>query len=204
MRICRQNIFLIILLVVFSASTLKAQEERPSYDNQFTINMGAGPVLLGIDYGILFENQFILELSKLLSISASYGTAQAYEGMDDVKREYSPIPDLVDDDFTRQQSLIYARLGLEFSPLNTEHHRAYVGIGPSLNFYNFSGGNVIATADTTIFILSNSKSTNFTYSFFGGYDLIFKEHYFLGVCFYFTAYSSEPTYSIIFRGGYRF
>lgn len=204
MRIYCQNIILIFLLLTFLPNPLKAQEEKVPYEKHLTINMGAGPALLGIDYGILFENQFILEVRKYFSLSASYGTAHAYEGMDDVKREYSPLPDLGDDDFTRQQTLIYARMGLEFSPLNTKHHRVYAGIGPSINFLNFSGGNIIATADTTVFILSNSKSRNFTYSFSAGYDLRIKEHYFLGLCFYYTSYSSEPTYSAILRGGYRF
>ncbi len=195
---------LILIISVHTLTTLHAQDEKPPYEKKLTLNLGGGPALLGLDYGLQLENQLVLEVSKFVSISTSYGTAQAYEGMDDVKREYSPEPDLTGDDFTRHQSLIYARLGLEITPLNTEHHRAYLGIGPSLNFYNFSGGNIISTADTTIFILSNSRSTVFTYSFFGGYDFIFKEHYLLGVSFYFSRYVEDPMYSIMWRGGYRF
>jgi hypothetical protein len=204
MRFSRQKIFLILFLAAFSISTLSAQEEKPPYDKKFSLNFGGGPCLMGIDYGFHLENQFVLEVRKHFSLSLSYGTAQAYEGMDNVKREYSPEPYLAGDDFTRQQSLIYGRLGLEISPINTLHHRAYVGIGPSLNFYNFSGGNIISTADTTIFLLSNRHKIVFTYTFFGGYDFTFADHYLLGVSFYFVNYQAEPLYSIMLRGGYRF
>lgn len=205
MGINRQIIFLLFIFTVFSISSLNAQEEIVPYEKKLSISMGGGPTLMGIDYGIQLENQFVLEVGRFFSISAAYGGAHAYQGMDNVKREYSPEPDLITEtDFTRDQSLFYARMGFEITPLNTKYHRAFVGIGPSLNFYNFSGGSVISTADTTIFLLSNRHKTVFSYSFFGGYDIFFKEHYLVGFCFYFVNYQKDPMYGILVRAGYKF
>lgn len=204
MRIFHQRVFLILLLIVISASIVQGQEEEALYPKKFTVKLGMGPTFLAVDYGIHLQNQFELELSKHFSFSASYGTALAYEGMDDVQRWYFP-PDIEiqPDDHLRQQSLFFTNLGLQLSPINVKHHRLYVGMGPSFNVYNFSKAEILPHADSIAFVMTNSKSNTITYNFFGGYDVILGEHIVLGISFYYARFT-EVMYSVLFSGGYRF
>lgn len=204
MRAFLQNTFLLLLLILSSASYAQGQDEDVHYLKKLTVKLMMGPTYLSVDYGIHLQNQFEIELGKHFSLSAAYGTAQAYGGLDDVQRWYIPPGiDIKPDDHFRHQSLIFTNLGMQITPLNAKHHKLYVGMGPSLNIYNFSKAEILPYRDGTAFVLTNSKSSTVTYNFFGGYDVILGDHIVLGLSFYYLKFK-DAMYSILLSTGYRF
>lgn len=194
-----------MLMIILSCSGFAwGQEEESFYPRTFTAKVGMGPTYLAVDYGILIQNKFELELSKLFSLSASYGMAHAYEGLDDVQRWYFP-PDIEiqPDDHFRHQNLIFTNIGMQISPLNTKHHRVYLGLGPGLSYHNFTKTEILPHADSIAFVLTNSKTTNFTYHIFAGYDVILGEHIVLGLACYYARFT-EMMWSAVLSAGYRF
>jgi len=204
MRVFHHKKIFLLLLILCSVSLVQGQEEDVPYSKKLTVKLGMGPTFLAVDYGFHLQNQFELELGKHFVLSATYGTAQAYGGLDDVQRWYFPPDiDIQPDDHFRHQSLFFTNLGFQISPLNVKHHRLYLGMGPSLNFHNFSKAEILPHADSIAFVLTNSKTTNFSYNVFGGYDVIFGDHIVLGLSFYYVRFTEEM-YSILLHGGYRF
>ncbi len=203
MRCYHQKSLVLILLISLSFSLVNAQDEKELYEKKFTIQLGMGPCMLAIDQGIQMQNQFTLELSKLFSLSATLGTALAYNGMDDVQRLYLGNIEISPDDYIRQQSLIFTNLGMQISPINSKHHRLFIGMGPSLNLYNSTVGEVIMHGDSTAFVLINRNSETISFNFFGGYDLSLGDHIVVGTSVYYSKFT-EDIYSILFSAGYRF
>ncbi len=206
MKVLLQRFILVLLLIQGVASLAQDQEleEEVHYPKTLTIKLGMGPTYLAVDNGIHIQNQFELELGKHFTLAATYGTAQAYSGLEDIQRWYFPPDiDIQPDDHFRHQTMLFANLGFQISPLNIKHHRLYVGLGPSVYYHNFSKAEILPHADSTAFVMTNSKTINIAYNIFGGYDLRLGDHIVLGLSFYYLSFTDEM-YSILLHGGYRF
>lgn len=204
MRAFLQYIFLMLLLILSSASIAQEQDEDAHYPKKLTVKLMMGPTYLSVDYGFHLQNQFEIELGKYFSLSAAYGIAHAYGGLDDVQRWYIPPDiDIMPDDHFRDQSMIFTNLGMQLTPLNLKHHKLFIGMGPSINFYNLSKAEILPYRDSIAFVMTNSKSSTVTYNFFGGYDLILGDHIVLGLSFYYLKFK-DGMYSVMLSGGYRF
>jgi len=203
MRCYHQKFLVLILLISLSVSLVNGQEEAPLYKKKFTIGIATGPTKLATETGIHLQNQFVMEVSKLFSISASYGTALTYSGMDNVTRLYLDDPDLSLDDFVRKQSLIFINMTMQISPINTKHHRLYMGMGPNLNLYNSAFAEVIMYGDSISYALGNGHSETISFNIFAGYDLTIGKHFVTGVSVYYSKFT-EDMYSVLFSTGYRF
>ncbi len=203
MRSFHHKLLLLSFLISCSFSVVNGQEDEVLYKKKFTIGIAMGPTQIATENGIHMQNQFVMELRKLFSLSASYGTALTYSGMDNVTRLYLNNPDLSSDDFIRKQSLIFVNMTMQISPINTKHHRLFIGMGPSLNIYNSAVAEVIMFGDSVSYVLGNGHSETISFNINAGYDLTIGKHLVTGVSVYYSIFT-EDMYSVLFSAGYRF
>ncbi len=167
------------------------------------LRISGGPAVIAIDPGYYFQNELIADLSKNFSIIASYGTGNAYAGFKDVQRWYLPDAQYSDDDLNRHQSVLSFNAGLQLSFINTHKHRLYMGMGPGMNFYNYSEGSIVPYGQITVYKLSNKHTLRMALNYYAGYEFKTSGHILFGIGFYGSQFT-ETLYSIMISTGYRF
>ncbi len=203
-----KSVILALVGILFNPVGLRGQEGsndsiiEPVQPN-YTLRLSGGPAFIAIDPGYYFQNELIIDLSRRFGVSFAYGAGNAYAGMKDVQRWYLPgsVPD--DDDVNRHQSVLSFSALIHISPIHTKRIRLYAGLGPGLNFYNYSEGSLASYRGINVYKLSNKQTIRMSVGYLLGVDLKIRQHLLAGISYHGIRFT-ETLHGALITTGYRF